>query len=209
MHYHRLDMMNSDSTFIYFIKFSFGAYRMGDSLFEQLKKSGLVDEKKARKAKQSQYKGKQPKAKKGAALPVDETKLLAQKVHLDKVAHDRMLNQQKKNRDEIKAIAAQIRQLIENSRIIDREGNVTFNFTDAKVIKQIFITDKIQRQLTSGFLAIVKLGQSYELVPVSVANKIKQRDAEYIVFCNDGSDTPVDEEDDPYADYHIPDDLMW
>ncbi|MCK5640371.1 MAG: DUF2058 family protein, partial [Gammaproteobacteria bacterium] len=61
---------------------------MGNSLFEQLKKSGLVDEKKARKAKQGKYLGKKNKVKKGTAEPFNEAKLLAQKAHAEKVERD-------------------------------------------------------------------------------------------------------------------------
>lgn len=56
---------------------------MGNSLFEQLKKTGLVDKSKAQKVKHSQYKEKKQKTKKGSADQPDETKLLAQKALAD------------------------------------------------------------------------------------------------------------------------------
>ena len=180
---------------------------MGNSLFEQLKKTGLVDEKKAKKAKQSQYKNKKQKAKKGT-LQVDESTLLAQKALAEKIERDRQLNQTKKQQAEQKAIAAQIKQLIETNRVADAEGDVTYNFTDANVVKRIHITEQVQQHLVSGRLAIAKLGESYELVPTPVAEKIKQRDANYIIQCEPVTDETL-AEDDPYADYEIPDDLMW
>ena len=77
---------------------------MGNSLFDQLKKSGLVDKNKARKVKHSQYKSKKQKVKKGSAAQVDEAKLLAQKAHAEKVERDRKLNQQRKEAAERNAI---------------------------------------------------------------------------------------------------------
>lgn len=181
---------------------------MGNSLIDQLKKTGLVDKKKAHKVKHEQYKNKKQKAKKGAAEELDEAKLLAQKAQADKVERDRQINQQKQEEAERKAIAAQIIQLIETNRVTEREGDVTYNFTDANVVKRIFVSEAIYKHLMSGKLAIAKLGEAYELVPIAVAEKIKQRDASCIIM-NDDTVVSEADEDDPYADYEIPDDLMW
>ena len=181
---------------------------MANSLFDQLKKSGLVDEKKAKKARQSQYKNKAQKPKKGTAAPPDEAKLLAQKAHADKVERDRRLNREQKDRLERNAIAAQVRQLIESNRITERDGDIVYNFTDANIVKRICISEQIRQSLVSGRLAIVRLGTDYELVPGPVAAKIRQRDPGCIVFCEQDI-SPSQDEDDQYADYKIPDDLMW
>ena len=181
---------------------------MGNSLFDQLKKSGLVDKNKAQKVKHSQYKNKKQKTSKGAAAQVDETKLLAQKAHAEKVERDRQLNQQLKEEAERKAIAAQIKQLIENNRVEECDGDIAYNFTDANVVKRIHVSEQVHKHLTTGRLAIAKLGERYELVPMPVAEKIKQRDEQYIIT-SEKNDEPELDEDDPYADYKIPDDLMW
>ncbi|NOX76744.1 MAG: DUF2058 domain-containing protein [Gammaproteobacteria bacterium] len=181
---------------------------MGNSLFEQLKKSGLVDEKKAKKAKHSQYKNKKQKSKKGVPAPVDESTLLAQKAHAEKVERDRQLNRRKKEQAEHKAIAAQIRQLIETNRVEKGKGDVVYHFTDANVVKRLYLSEQVHKYLASGQLAIVKLGESYELVPAPVAEKIVQRDEQCVIRCEPSAE-PELAEDDPYADYKIPDDLMW
>ncbi|MBL1275920.1 MAG: DUF2058 domain-containing protein [Ectothiorhodospiraceae bacterium] len=181
---------------------------MGNSLFEQLKKTGLVDEKKAKKAKHSQYKNKKQKAKKGTAAPVDEATLHVQKSQAEKVEKDRQLNQQKKAEAEHKAIAAQIKQLIDSNRIQDSDGNVVYNFTDANVVKRLHLSEKAHKHLVSGSLAIVKRGEGYELVPFPVAEKIKQRD-EHSVILSEQTSESESLENDEYADYKIPDDLMW
>jgi uncharacterized protein YaiL (DUF2058 family) len=46
------------------------------------------------------------------------------------------------------------------------------------------------------------------VVPKAVADKIHQRDARYVIVSNTVS-AETAAEDDPYADYKIPDDLMW
>lgn len=178
---------------------------MGNSLFDQLQKSGLVDDKKAKKAKQNQYKSKKQKMKKGE---VDEVTLQAQKTQAEKAARDRQLNQLKKDEADRKAITSQIRQLIESNRIEDCAGDVIYNFSDGNVIKRIYISEKAHNYLISGRLAIAKLGEAYELVPTPVANKIKQRDEQCIIVCENSTEVELPE-NDPYADYKIPDDLMW
>lgn len=75
--------------------------------------------------------------------------------------------------------------------------------------------DKVtQAQLISGRLAIARLvidssGESqYAIIPASVADKIAQRDASSIVL-NSALSQEEQDEDDPYADFKVPDDLMW
>ncbi|MGD8938869.1 MAG: DUF2058 domain-containing protein [Gammaproteobacteria bacterium] len=181
---------------------------MGNSLFDQLKKSGLVDENKAKKVKHNQYKSKKQKSKKGSIDQVDEAKLLSQKAQAEKIERDRQLNQQRKEEAERKAIAAQIKQLIETNCVKDRDGDISYNFVDANVVKHLYVSEEVYKHLMSGRLAIAKLGDMYELVPVPVAEKIKQRDAQCIILCDHGAE-PEQGEEDPYADYKIPDDLMW
>jgi len=181
---------------------------MANSLFDQLKKSGLVDEKKAKKVKHSQYKNQKKKIKKGTTAPLDDSKLLVQKAQAEKVERDRQLNLHKKESAERKAIAAQIKQLVECNRITDRDGDIVYNFSDVNVVKRLYVSEQVHKHLSSGRLAIVKLGDAYELVPVPVAEKIKQRDAQCVILCDRSPDAQLDD-DDAYADYKIPDDLMW
>lgn len=181
---------------------------MANSLIDQLKKTGLVDKKKAHKAKHDQYKNKKQKTKKGASVQLDDAKLLAKKAQAEKVARDRQINQQRKEEAERKAIAAQIIQLIETNRVEDRDGEIVYNFTDANVVKRIFVSELIHKHLMSGQLVIARLGEAYELVPKPVAEKIKQRDTDCII--NTDYEVAVEQDsEDPYADYKIPDDLIW
>jgi uncharacterized protein len=183
---------------------------MGNSLFDQLKKTGLVDKTRAQKVKRDQYKNKKQKSKKGSTEQVDEVKLLAEKTQAEKIERDRQINKQKEQEAERKAVAAQIIQLIETNRVDDRDGEVVYNFTDANIVKRIFVSERSHKHLMSGHLSIVKLGEGYELVPKPVAEKIKQRNAQCIINIEHYIEEEEDQnEDDPYADYKIPDDLIW
>jgi len=182
---------------------------MAGSLFDQLKKSGLVDANKAKKiSKEKHQSRKQADKGKNKAPQLSEAAKLAQQAQAEKIARDRELNLQQKQEAERKAIAAQIRQLIEMNRIKDRDGEVAYNFNNAGKVDRIYVKEVFQSQLAKGQLAIVRLDQRVELVPTAVAEKIRMRDEACVVYC-DSALHDAKSDDDPYADYQIPDDLMW
>lgn len=179
------------------------------SLQDQLLKAGLIDTKKAKQANKEKRKETNV-ARRSSEEVVDEVKQSAEQARLEKVERDRELNRQRDLELQQKAIAAQIKQLIENHRQSKGAGNgdVEYNFTDGKLIKKMRVSPLVLEQIARGLLAVVKLGEGYELVPRIVADKIAQRDEKFVVVANTKQDNKVDE-DDPYKDYVIPDDLMW
>jgi hypothetical protein len=66
----------------------------------------------------------------------------------------------------------------------------------------------MKSQVVQGKLGIARIEGRYELVPLSIAQKIQQRNDKRIVLFE--ADLPQEtSENDPYADYQIPDDLTW
>lgn len=179
------------------------------SLQDQLLKAGLIDAKKAKQANKEKRKETNV-ARRSSEEVVDEVRQSAEQARLEKIERDRELNRQRDLELQQKAIAAQIKQLIENHRQSKGAGNgdVEYNFTDGKLIKKMRVSPLVLEQIARGLLAVVKLGEGYELVPRIVADKIAQRDDKFVVVANTKQDNKVDE-DDPYKDYVIPDDLMW
>lgn len=179
------------------------------SLQDQLLKAGLIDTKKAKQANKEKRKETNV-ARRSSEEVVDEIKQSAEQTRVEKIERDRELNRQRDLELQQKAIAAQIKQLIENHRQSKGAGkdDVEYNFTDGKLIKKMRVSALVLEQIARGLLAVVKLGEGYELVPRIVADKIAQRDEKFVVVANTKQDNKVDE-DDPYKDYVIPDDLMW
>jgi len=176
------------------------------SLQDQLLKAGLVSKDKATKAKSA--KRKQAKiSKKHKLETIDESKVAAEKAMADQAEKDRQLNQQKNAKAEEIAIIAQIKQLIEVNQQRTGKPQVTFNFTDSGKIKKFEVSNEVHKHITNGLLAIARFNDEYSLVPKIVAQKIQQRSDEFIVPLN--IEVEEIEADDPYADYQIPDDLMW
>ena len=175
------------------------------TLQEQMLKAGLVTSKKMAKVQRTAKKSRVQARE--AREAVEENK----KVQLER---DKELSEQQKHAALSKEYKAQVKQLIEMNRINISKGNIGFNFTDNNLIKKIVVDKVTQAQLISGRLAIARLvadnhGESeYAIIPAIVADKIAQRDANSIVLNSALSQEEQDEED-PYADFKVPDDLMW
>lgn len=174
------------------------------SLQEQLLKAGLVSSKKLDKVQRTAKKSRVQAREARAA--VEENK----KAQLER---DRQLSEQQKQAALSKEYRAQVKQLIEMNKIDIARGTIDFNFTDNNVIKKIALDKATQSQLISGRLAIARLADEnkehqYAIIPASVADKIAQRDANSIVL-NSALSQEEQDEDDPYADFKVPDDLMW
>lgn len=178
---------------------------MGNSLRDQLLKAGLVSEKQAKQAKKQQYNEQRAGGDVHAQKTREEKTAAAA---TQKAERDRLLNQQRKEAEERKAIAAQIRQLIEAHREPRGSDDIAYHFTHKNAIKRLYVSADVHQRITRGALAIVTLHGKYELVAREVAAKIRQRDAAAVVLQNE-SDTAGVDGDDPYAKYKVPDDLMW
>lgn len=177
------------------------------SLQDQLLKAGLIDKKQAKQVNKEKRK-QDNVARRSADGAVDEVKVQAELTRQQKVERDRELNRKRDEELQQKAVAAQIRQLIENHRQPKGDGEQEFHFTDSKFIKKIRVSGLVLQQINRGQLVVARLGDNYELVPKVVADKIAQRDEKAIIPLAKPVETSVDE-DDPYKDYVIPDDLMW
>jgi len=175
------------------------------TLQEQMLKAGLVTSKKMAKVQRTAKKSRVQARE--AREAVEENK----KAQLER---DKLLSEQQKQATLSKEYKAQVKQLIEMNRIVIAKGDISFNFTDNNLIKKVIVDKLTQAQLISGRLAIARLvvdnsaESVYAIIPAIVADKIAQRDASSIVLHSALSQEEQDE-DDPYADFKVPDDLMW
>lgn len=181
------------------------------SLQEQLLKAGLVDEKKLARAKQEKNKqADQARRKRGKkSQPPDATRQRAQN---KKAERDRELNRQRQQQARQKELAAQATQLIVDNRLERTRGEQPYGFVYKRKVKKIYVTEAQKKQLADGQLAIATYvaadGRLFELVPKAVAEKIGQRDESFLVNIDPVEDSTRDE-NDPYSDYEVPDDLIW
>lgn len=168
------------------------------TLQEQMLKAGLVSEKKLKKAK---------KGAKKSRLQAREVKAAVEEKKLQQIERDKELNEQNNQQRIKREIQVQIKQLISMNKL-DLHGDIKYNFTDGTIVKSLYMNELIRNQLIKGILAIARDGDGYAVIPSSVANKVAQRDAEFIID-QKAQEPDTIAEDDPYADFVVPDDLMW
>ena len=94
---------------------------MSASLQDQLKKSGLIDDKKAKQLKRAKHK-QEKLARKAKNPEVDQYKLELDRAKSETIAKDRQLNLEKNKQAEKHALTAQIKQLIEMN-IVAKNGD--------------------------------------------------------------------------------------
>lgn len=176
-------------------------------LADQLLKAGLVDKNKVKVAHQS--KSKQQKDDRRAGVEkVDEVKLAAQELQRQNAEKARLANAERDAAAQQKAIAAQITQMVQqNKQSKGKNNDVAYNFTLGTKIERIYVSAEVREHLVAGRLVIVSTGTGFELVPRVIADKIAERNPDIVVRVKQASNEV--EEDDPYAAFKIPDDLMW
>jgi uncharacterized protein YaiL (DUF2058 family) len=176
------------------------------SLQEQLMKAGLVDKKKVKVANQEKTKQQKIERRTGVQS-VNETKEAVLEAQRQQAERARQLNAQRDAAAAQKAVAAQIAQMVQQNRQPKGNGDVAYNFTLGTKIERIYVSEKVRDHLVAGRLTIVAHHGGFELVPRVIADKIAERAPDSVVRVTKAA-TQV-EEDDPYADFKIPDDFTW
>jgi len=175
---------------------------MANSLQEQLLKAGLVTEQRLKQAKTSKRKQRRKVGDEQAAAERRQ----AEQARADKQRRDRELNRQREEEARQRAREHALRQLIHEHRISRDGGDVAYNFTDGSTLKRLHVSAEQHKGLVDGKLAIVRQDAFYELVSAETAARVAERDASLVLVLNKPGD---DEPEDEYADYKVPDDLMW
>ncbi len=176
---------------------------MSLSLQEQLLKAGLVKPKQAKQVEQQQRLDRKRNVK-----PAVDPKAIANQAQNAKTLRDQELNRQQREKAERKARRAEIRQIVEQNRIPRIESEDFFNFVDGKKIHRFAVNPEVRERILSGALIVVRHNGFYALVPTAIAERIRERDATFIVAMDQAA-TESPAEDDPYKDHVVPDDLMW
>jgi len=175
-----------------------------NALQAQLLKAGLVDNKKAKKlskqAVHEQRTGQSNEAELKAKIEQDKQ---------EKLAKDQALDLEKKRLLQGKELKAAIIQMINQHKIRDIDGEVSYQFIDDSKIKKIYLNQQIYNALVSGSLVIAKESEGYAVLPKALADRINDKMEGFIIVNNSEKNEQITDEEDPYAAYVIPDDLMW
>lgn len=183
---------------------------MGSSFQDQLLKLGLVNKKQADKAKKTQHTERTKKVGKSQPPQVDENALLAEEAMAKKKERARQLNLEREEKLKKREDAARVRQLIEANCLAKDAKGVAYRFVDQKKVFRIFIGQEVVDRLSRGGVGIVRLGEQYEVCPAEIVRKLRELDPGVVVMLNEpAARKEAGSEDDPYAGYEVPDDLIW
>lgn len=178
-------------------------------LQEQLLKAGLV-----KKSKVSEVAREQLKAKHGkASAAASEIQRDAERVRAEKAERDRALEMERKAKARSAELAAQARQIIADKKV-PHSGDIEYRFTADGAIRTLLVDEALRKQLASGALVIARQGDRYELLPRTAGDKVRERDASLVVL-DHGKTTGTEsaestsEDDAYYAQFQVPDDLIW
>ncbi|REL25976.1 DUF2058 domain-containing protein [Thalassotalea euphylliae] len=180
------------------------------SLQDQLLKAGLTTKQKARQANSDKRK-KNKQKRSGAQVEAtmqEQVKQDIAKQKEQKLAKDAALNAEKQQQLAAKELHQRILQILTHHQVKGIEGEVEYNYTFGTTVKKLLVNALTQKALVNGRLSICGLDDITYVVTKETADKLATLDDAVVLLSNDKVEAAVDE-DDPYAAYQIPDDLMW
>lgn len=181
---------------------------MANALQEQLLKAGLANKQKIKDVKT------QKKRNRKAKLDDGKSDLKAQ-IAAEKQAQqqrDKALNQERfseaQERGQVRALISEVKA---QSLAIPPIAEIKFNYSLTNKIHTIYIDEKLKNQLAKGQLGIARIDEVSYLIPHKLAERINLLVPQWCGYLwQPNQENPQQtNEDDPYADYVIPDDLMW
>jgi len=185
---------------------------MSLSLREQLLAAGLVSEKKAKQLaleqSNQQYKqGKNKVAHQRSLAP--QPNLAVQKALAEKAARDKELNRKKEEKAQRRARAVAINLLVEQNRIarVEDENAEFYNFVDGGKIHRIAVAGDTRERIVSGNLVLARYRGFFALVPKEIADRIRAIEPNAVL--EHKVEPQAVDENDPYKDFAVPDDLKW
>jgi uncharacterized protein YaiL (DUF2058 family) len=200
---------------------------MSMSLRDQLLAAGLGSKQQAKKARDEEHRDRQrqqhqqrrPQAG-GAPAPGGRPAApQAQRADAEKRARDLELERKKRDKAERKERAAAVRQIIEQHALPALESDDRYNFVHDGRIARIAVDAARRAALIAGTLAVARTHGRYFVVPADSLEKIRERDPRAVVAHNapqavaaapdSAAGTAATGDEDPYARYEVPDDLMW
>jgi len=177
------------------------------SLQEQLLKAGLANKQSANQIR-SEKRKKNKAVRKNQAAQDTTLQDEINKKKAEQAEIDAKKNQAIKQILDEKSELGKVKQMVAQLHIKDYAGEVEYNYVLEGKVKRLLLDDVTHNALVKGRVSICCVDTVVYLLPTQAAEKIAAVDEKYLVLQNDNQPTEVDE-DDPYADFQIPDDLMW
>lgn len=82
-----------------------------------------------------------------------------------------------------------------------------YHFVDGAKVKRITVNAAVRTKITSGEAVILRFDGRYELLPVEIAHRIRERDERLVLVEAPVAEPPAS--DPAYEAFPVPDDLIW
>lgn len=181
---------------------------MSSSLKDQLIQAGLVSKKQAHEVRRKKPKGRAANKAKTVEQKQRASELAALDAH--KRERDKALNAQREAQRKAREQAEWVRQMLSSHAIKKQppgEDDVAFHFSLDSTVAHLYVAAEQRAQLAAGQIGIVKFDGQYHLLPKTIVARVAERVPKRCWVPEASDDKP--DEDDPYANYQVPDDLMW
>lgn len=170
------------------------------SLKSQLLKAGVATQKQARRA--------QHQKRQEQTSPQQTSAELAQQKRAEQAERSRKLNEQRQAELRERERQAEIQQLITAHQVKREGGEENYQFVMNNRITKIVVPKAMLNPLARGQMGVVAWQERFYVLPADALERLAERDDSVIVaWHKEAASAP--EDDDPYADFPIPDDLMW
>jgi hypothetical protein len=184
------------------------------SLQEQLLKAGLTNKQKVKQAN-TEKRRKHKQQRSGAVVEADIQQQVKQSIaeqQAQKKARDLAISEQKKQQLAAKELMLRIKQILQHHQITHTDGDIAYHYTDPQgKVKTLYVNEPTQKALMAGKLAVCGIDNTAYIVTQQAADKLYTLDQSVIWLKHDqtAKEKAESNEDDPYAEFQIPDDLMW
>jgi uncharacterized protein YaiL (DUF2058 family) len=181
------------------------------SLQDQLLKAGLTTKHKARQAN-SDTRKKNKQKRSGVAVDAslqEQVKNDLKASKQEKLDRDNALNIEKQRALAVKEQQLRILQILQHHQLTKVAGEAEYNYTFNNKIKKLFVDKITHKALINGQLALCGANENSYIVTAETAEKLAALDPKVILVQNTKVVEENTTEDDPYAEFQIPDDLMW
>lgn len=186
---------------------------MGGSLRDQMLKAGLTSKK---KAKAAETEARKEAAAQRKETPRDQQQTDVEKAHetarrlqAERAQKDRERAAREKAEREAQERLAQVRDLVKKHRIEVKRPTGPYYFEHAGATQSLAVSDEVRQDLGRGKVGVLLVDGAYIVVPSETAQRAAERLPEALALLHDRDSGKPAGPEDPYAEYPIPDDLVW
>ena len=178
---------------------------MANSLQDQLLKAGLVSREKLKESRQDTRRKRKRSGGKPAPDPVAGA---AAKRRQEQQQRDKRLNADREQQRHDQEQRLRIRELVLANSLNVADADQRYNVVREGRIRRLYVTAEQRAELSDGQLAVTIAKGRNHIISLQVAEKIRELLPGYFIYLSTELASENEAAGD-YAEFKVPDDLMW